>query len=252
MKAISGETIWISGASSGIGQQLAIQLAEAGNTVIISARNRQTLQTMADEYSNMLALPFDVCDSDNTDAVERQLASMCNHLDRIIINAGNCEYLSIDNPDWSMMERITKVNFFGAVNMLKIALPLLKKSRHRAQIVGVVSLATALPFARAEAYGASKAALQYFLDALRVDLINDNIDVTVINPGFVKTPLTDKNGFAMPFIMSSEQAASRMMSAIGKRPYQYNFPRRLHYLLKLLALFPRFWARYASPTINQQ
>lgn len=252
MKAIHNETIWITGASSGIGQQLAIALADAGNTVIISARNIETLKTMASENSNMLALTFDVSDHDQTALVAQQLAAMTTHLDRVIVNAGNCEYLDINQPDWGMMERIMKINFFGAVNTLEIAMPLLKRSTQRPHIVGVVSLATALPFARAEAYGASKAAFQYFLDALRVDLIADGIDVTAINPGFVKTPLTDKNGFDMPFIISSEQAAKRMMSAISRRPYQYNFPRRLNYLLKLLACFPRFWAERASPKINQQ
>lgn len=252
MKTINGEVIWITGASSGIGQQLAIKLADAGNTVIISARNQQTLEAMAQQHSNMVPLPFDVSDHHSLPVVALQLTSISEHLDRVIINAGNCEYLDLNQPDWSMMERIMKINFLGAVNTVELALPLLKNSRLRPHIVGVVSLATALPFARAEAYGASKAALQYFLDALRVDLVPSGIDVTVINPGFVKTPLTDKNGFDMPFIISSERAAERMVGAINKRPYEYNFPGRLYYLLKLLNLFPRFWAKYASPKINQQ
>ena len=254
MKTINGEVIWITGASSGIGQQLAIKLASAGNTVIISARNQKTLKAMAQQNSNMVPLVFDVSDRDSLPTVAQQLTAISEHLDRVIINAGNCEYLDLDldQPDWSMMERIININFLGAVNTVELALPLLKKSQLRPQIVGVVSLATALPFARAEAYGASKAALQYFLDSLRVDLIAEAIDVTVINPGFVKTPLTDKNGFDMPFIMSSEQAAQRMITAINKRPYEYNFPKRLYYLLKLLSWMPRFWAKNLSPKMNQQ
>lgn len=251
MNTLSGEVIWISGASSGIGQQLAMQLASAGNRVIISARNRSSLEAMATQHDNLIPLPCDVTDRDSMQLLALQLASISDHIDRLIINAGNCEYLDIHKPDWSMMKRIMNVNFFGAINMLEIALPLLKKSAQRPHIVGVVSLATALPFARAEAYGASKAALQYFLDSLRVDLIEDGIDVTVINPGFVKTPLTDKNDFAMPFLLSSEKAAERMAKAISKRPYEYNFPRRLHYLLNTLACFPRYWAKHLSPKLNQ-
>ncbi len=250
--AIFDETIWITGASTGIGRALAVKLATQGNKVLISARSEQGLQTLAAEHSNTIPIVFDVTDTSALNGVTEQLQSHTDHLDRVVINAGNCEYFDIDQPDWSMMPRIMDVNFNGAMNTLAIAMPFLKhrpagdfQSKHP-HIIAVASLATVLPFNQAEAYGASKAALQYFFDALRLDLIKQSIDVTVINPGFVKTPLTDKNHFPMPFLMDADVAADRMIKAIQKRPRQYDFPFRLKSLMRLLSWFPGLWEKMMS------
>ncbi len=116
------------------------------------------------------------------------------------MNAGSCEYLDFPDPDWSAVRRVMEVNFFGTVNCVEFVLPLLRAGHgRRPHLVVVASQVTAAPFPRAEAYGASKAALQYFCDSLRLDLAHEQIDVSVINPGFVDTPLTRKNDFEMPF-----------------------------------------------------
>lgn len=240
-------TIWLTGASSGIGHSLAIQLANQNHKVLVSARSDDALQELACLYPNIIPVPFDVTDKQQIPTVRTELLKHTAQLDQIIINAGNCEYLDINHPDWSMMERIMSVNFFGMINTLDVAMPLLGRGSH---IVGVVSLATLLPFPKAEAYGSSKAAAQYFLDSLRVDLRQHDIDVTVVNPGFVKTPLTDKNDFSMPFLMSSEQAAQRICKAIDKRPRQYDFPSRLYWLLSTIALFPKLWSNRLAPFLQ--
>ena len=108
------------------------------------------------------------------------------------------------------------------------------------QVVFVSSSATLLPFPRAEAYGASKAGIDYLAKTLRLDLKSENIDVTLIHPGFIKTPLTDKNDFPMPFLLSSQQAASRIYQGVSARKSYLHFPKRLTLTLKLLALFPDF------------
>ncbi|WP_235015398.1 SDR family oxidoreductase [Oceanicoccus sp. KOV_DT_Chl] len=226
---VTAETIWITGASTGIGRDLALLLAEQGNTVIASARSESGLQQLAALNANIIPLVFDVSRADAIDAVRSELLKHSPYLDRVILNAGTCEYLDISAPDWDMMQRVMTTNYFGAVNSLAVAMPLLQARPKSADgkgahIIGVVSLATVVPFSRAQAYGASKAAMQYFLDSLRVDLQSRAIDVTVINPGFVKTPLTDKNDFSMPFLLSSSEAAQRMANAIAKRPRQYDFP----------------------------
>lgn len=132
-----------------------------------------------------------------------------------------------------------------------MALPLLHKSPKRGHIVGIVSQVVSAPFAQAEAYGASKAALSYFLDSLRIDLA-DSIDVTSVYPGFVKTPLTDKNHFAMPFIMPADEAAARIVEHIEERPNHYIFPKRLHWMLKISKVFPGVWQKVVSASNNNK
>ena len=144
------------------------------------------------------------------------------------------------------------VNYFGVINSLQIALPLLRRCPRFAHIVGVASLAAEVPFPRAQAYGSSKAAVEYFLNALRVDIAQENIDVTVIKPGFVSTPLTDQNDFDMPFLMSADEAGDRMVSAIARRPETFSFPRRLSGLLFFFRLFPGLWNRWVAPKLVNQ
>ena len=251
MVAISGESLWITGASSGLGRAMALRLAQQGNRVFVSARGSEALEQLADSHDNIIAIVFDVSCEDQINTVSRQISQHTDYIDRVIINAGTCEYLDITAPDWEMMRRVMAVNYFGAINTLAVALPLLKaRPNGRGHIVGIVSLVTVVPFARAEAYGASKAAMQYMLDSLRIDLADDRIDVTVVNPGFVKTPLTDNNDFPMPFLMSVDRAAERIVRAIGSRPRQYDFPKRFKWLLKTLGFVPLLWNKLVAPLLK--
>ncbi len=247
---LSHEVIWITGASSGIGQALARHLALLGNKVIVSARNVDSLNQLAQETSGIDVVPFDVTDAASIDSVRDQLRHCSEHLDRVILNAGTCEYLDIHQPDWSMMSRIMNVNFFGLVNSIEIALPLLKKAE-KPHLVGISSQAIKAPFVRAEAYGASKAAVSYFLESLRADLIQLNIDVTEILPGFVDTPLTRKNDFSMPFLMPVDTAAQRMVAAIDRRPFSYAFPKRLSLMLWTARRFPKSWLRLQNREMHR-
>jgi len=248
---ISGETIWVTGASSGIGQQLALQLAEQGNKVIASGRNQQRLQTLQAQHANITPLAIDLVDA-QADWISQQLGAVAKHLDRIILSAGDCIYFEIDAPDWEIMQKVMDINFHGTVKSIQAALPLLKNAPQRGHIVAISSLATAAAFPRAEAYGASKAALSYFLSSLRIDLAADNIDVSDIKPGFIDTPLTQANDFDMPFLMSSEQAAKRILNNIHKRPYEYVFPKRLNWLFKLLSAMPKLWLKMNKKSTSEQ
>jgi len=242
---ITNEIIWITGASTGIGKALAIQLAESGNRVIASARNQEALDCLAHSHKNIEVLRFDVTNEPTLGGVSRKLMALTDRIDRVILNAGNCEYLVPEEIDWSMMRRVMDVNYFGLIRSLQIAIPLLIKA-DRPHIVGIGSLATELPFSRAEAYGASKAAVHYFLESLRMDVTQLNIDVTIIKPGFVDTPLTQKNTFPMPFLTTTEVAAQRIIKAVNRRDFQYSFPKRLNVLLKVLNLFPRSWLKRSA------
>jgi len=243
----AGKVIWVTGASSGLGRSLALALAARGNQVVASARSEESLLSLEKAGRNIISLPCDITDIESLKSVQAKISADFAGLDQVILNAGTCEYLDFPEPDWPAVRRIMEVNYFGAINCLQIALPLLRKSIvDRPQIIAIASQVTNAPFAKAEGYGASKAALQYFFNSLRIDLAPENIDVSVINPGFVDTPLTRKNDFDMPFLMSAEDAAQRIIRQMSSNPGNYSFPKRLRGLLLLSKLMPRTWQKIVS------
>ncbi len=250
---IENKTIWITGAGSGIGKSLAIKLASSNNTVVISGRSRDKLQKVVDEASlhasskvNIHILPFDVTQDKDVNKISSELFELAPRLDIIVACAGHCEYIDDLVLDINAFRRVFDVNVFGAVNTVNAAMPLLKNTINhnqsaRPQIVSVASLSYLAAFPRAEAYGASKAANNYLFNALYVDCANLPIDVTVVNPGFVKTPMTDTNDFDMPFLMSPEDAAERIIKGIVKRKRVVNFPKRLLLFLMIANHLPFLW-----------
>jgi len=232
-------SIWVTGASSGIGREVAEQLAGEGHNVYASARNAESLASLVHSAKgNVTAIPCDVSD-------DRAMAEILSNygietLDSIFLCAGTCEYIDMPVLDIDMVRRVADTNYFGIVNSCIAALPLLRKSPNTTHIVGVGSMSSYLGFPRAEAYGASKAAMSYFLDSLRCDLVGE-IDVTVVYPGFIKTPLTDKNDFPMPFLMTAEKAAEVILKKSSKRPLKISFPSRLHLLLQAMKVMPGLW-----------
>lgn len=245
---INNETIWITGASSGIGYETAQALANQGNIIIASGRNKEALAKLSRTSSHIIPMVFDLI-SDHPDSISNDLLSLTTRLDRIILSAGDCQYLNVDESDWSCIDQIMNINFHGSVRAIKAALPLLEKSKH-GHIVAISSMASLAPFTQAEAYGASKAALSYFLNALRIDLKNKQIDVTDIMPGFIDTPLTQKNDFSMPFLLSSKEASNRIIKAIEKRKFVAVFPLRLYWLFKTFSLFPKTWLKINRPKVT--
>jgi short-subunit dehydrogenase len=239
--------VWVTGASSGLGQSLARSLASEGLQVIVSARNEEALRDLAESFPSITAVPCDTTVKGSMQSIQSRIQEEFGRLDQVILNAGSCEYLDFPEPDWQAIRRVMEVNYFGTVNCLEIALPLLRQSKEeRPHIVVVASQATYAPFPRAEAYGASKAALQYFFSSLRIDLAQENIDVTVVNPGFVDTPLTRQNDFDMPFLMDVDEAAQRVINRLESRPRTYSFPKRLQALLFISRLMPRLWQKMVS------
>jgi short-subunit dehydrogenase len=243
------KVIWVTGASSGLGRSLVLSLANQGHQVIASARDQKALLDLQELNPNIFAMPCDMVDESSLASVQSKIAEQFSAIDQIILNAGTCEYLDFPKPDWSAIRRVMEVNYFGTINCLKVALPLLRSSHvSRPHIIAIASQVTNAPFPRSEAYGASKAALQYFFDSLRIDLNDDNIDITVVNPGFVDTPLTRKNNFDMPFLMDVDQAAKRIIKNIASRPRVYSFPKRLQGLLLISKLLPSVWQKMVTQT----
>lgn len=245
--------VWVTGASSGIGLSLTKRYLEAGWRVFASARSQGGLSDLLAMYDTLSFVPFDITDETQVNSVRETLSLHTSHLDCAVLNAGTCEYLDMTDvdPDWKMMDRVMTVNFFGLVNSVAVCLPLLKKSSHP-HLVGVGSQAAQAAFPQAEAYGASKAAVRYFLSSLRMDLRQFGIDVTCLLPGFVDTPLTQKNTFSMPFLMSADDAANRMYSALTSRPFEYAFPKRLSTMLWIARHFPKLWFSLLAPKKNSQ
>ena len=234
-------TVWITGASSGIGRELALQLARAGHRVIISARSVEALQELAMLYpKQLLPMPLDIADQASLIKAETQLTELAPVLDLAILNAGTCEYLDNGIIDIELIQRVMSVNFNGTINAAALAMPLLQKAKQPALYV-VSSQVTTLPLTRSGAYGASKAALEYFFRCLRIDTIAINVFIGIVRPGFVKTPLTDRNNFSMPWLWPAEKAAAKILADIDLRKAEIIFPRALHSLLSLLALLPHAW-----------
>lgn len=240
---------WVTGAGSGIGKAMAARLAAQGHRVYISGRDAAKLEDAASSIKGeIIPLPCDVSDDK---AMAGLLFDMgIPYLDLVILNAGTCEYIDMPLLDVSKCRRVFDTNYFGVVNSCIAALPLLKRAE-RPQIVGIGSLSSLLGLPRAEAYGASKAAMSYFLDSLRTDL-DRQIDVTVVYPGFIRTPMTDRNDFPMPFLMAPEDAADIILSRMEKRPLRIVFPGRLYWLLRLMNLFSGLWYQWIGPRMSRK
>lgn len=227
----------ITGASSGIGRALALQYAAAGWQVLAVARSSERLLQLSQLSPWIQCMQLDLTNSEDVSRSMGQIQKLLPRLDLIILNAGTCEYVDANDFDLGAFDRTFAVNFFSVVAAVKHWIPLLKTST-RPQLAIVSSLAWLFPFTKAQAYGASKAALSYFTDSLRLDIQETGIQVSLIEPGFVDTPLTRKNDFAMPFILPVEQAAARVIKAIDDGKLRYRFPKRLAVSLSLLNLLP--------------
>lgn len=253
---IENKNIWITGASSGIGSELALQLARAGNLVVVSARSSSKLAALSAEAASLsgriVPLVYDVTQDDEADNIRIDLSAIVSALDIVIICAGRCEYIDNAELDTDLFRRVYDVNVFGAVNSAIVALPLLKKTdvagKGKPQIVAIASLSAVAGLPRAEAYGSSKAAMIYLFNTLRLDL-EKRIDVTVVNPGFVATEMTSQNDFPMPFMMQPPAAAARIIKGVAKRKLTVNFPLRLWLSLKIPSIIPFVWYRWIGPKL---
>ncbi|ALE89654.1 SDR family NAD(P)-dependent oxidoreductase [Pseudomonas versuta] len=230
--------IWLTGASSGIGARLAEELLSSGARVALSARTLPPLQALSDRYpGQVLLVPGDLTDSLQVREIGKRIAQAWGALDTVILNAGSCEYVDVRHFDAALVERVVRTNLLASSYCLESALPLLRAGV-RPHLVGVVSSVTYWPLPRAEAYGASKAGLRYLLQSLRIDLAHEGIDVTLVSPGFVDTPLTEKNDFPMPMRWPVLKAARHISQRLEKRPLEIAFPWLFILILKLMSRLP--------------
>lgn len=236
--------VLITGASSGIGAQLAKDYLDDGWTVYGCGRSSARLMAI----TGIEPLVFDITVREGVQSAGRRLANLLQKqsLDLIILNAGDCEY--IDDPlafDDKLFERVIRTNLIATGYCLNAFLPLLSP---QGQLALMSSSAAYLPLPRAEAYGASKAGLNYLARTLAVSFgakaDTAYISVSLICPGFVATALTAKNDFPMPMCLSVEQASVYIQAGLAARQAEIHFPRRFTFALKLLALLPAGLWRY--------
>jgi len=236
--------ILITGATSGIGRQLAIDYQNQGHTVYGIGRSLEKLADL--KQYGIITGAVDLTRREETFSWFGEL----DCVDIAILSAGSCEYIDMPNFDSALVSRVMRTNVESMANSIEAVLPLLRKSSSP-HLVGVGSSAAYLPLPRAEAYGASKAAVGYLIDTLRITLAKENISVSLVSPGFVKTPLTDLNDFPMPFLISTEEASKAIRKGIDRKQAEIHFPKRFTYLLKALALLPRvLWSPIARRMVQ--
>lgn len=234
--------LWITGATSGIGYAVAQALSDQGHQLIVTGRREGPLNILAARAPGRVT----VARGDTTTPADlervRESFAGAQPLQMAILNAGTCEYLDVSDFRSSVIEANIQTNVIGTSRSVEAVLPSLRAARAQGlpvQLVIVSSSAWWFPFGRAEGYGASKAALTYFAHALRADLAAEGIGVTVVSPGFVKTPLTDRNDFPMPFMISVDDAAKRIVRGLQRGQSEIQFPKRFTWMLKAFSALPQ-------------
>lgn len=230
--------IWITVASSGIGFALTQKLLNNGHTVIGTARNIDKLDSLKNDFPDKLhGFVTDVTNEQSVADLCLQLKQQFKSIDTMILCAGICEYIEWPNLDLKILHRNMNTNFWGTINCIVYGMDILNKDRNP-YIVAISSASQIVGLPRAEGYGASKAALHYLLQTLQVEFSNTNIDVSIVTPGFVKTELTERNDFYMPFLIPVDKAVDIILHGMKKRKPEIKFPFFLILILNILSFIP--------------
>ncbi len=235
------DCVWVTGASSGLGRALALRLAGEGWTVVASARRAPELEALATEARETTGrihpLPLDVTDREAVVEAQHRIEATWRPVGVAVLNAGSYAQDTALAPDAAAFRRTFDLNVMGVVHGLEAVVPAMV-ARGRGHVVIVASVAGYQGLPYAAAYSASKAALIALAEAQRAELERAGVLLQLANPGFVRTPLTDKNEFPMPFLMELEDAVTAMRRGMDDTRFEITFPRRLAYLLKLGRMMP--------------
>lgn len=238
MNAPTGRLVWITGASSGLGRALALNLARRGDRVIASARGVDALQNLAHESGGrVIPAPLDVTDAKACHDAIAGIEAQHGAIDIAVLNAGTHIPLTAETYQASVVQKLLTINVMGTANCLEPLLAAMR-ARKRGRIAVVSSVAGYGGLPTAAAYGASKAALINMCEALKPECGRLGITLQLVNPGFIATPLTAKNTFKMPFLMDVDVAAERFARGLDSSRFEITFPRRFALILKLLNMLP--------------
>jgi short-subunit dehydrogenase len=237
----SKKVVFITGASSGIGRALAVELGRKGASVGLLARRAETLLEIAKEVEeaggNALALPADVRDAEAVRVAADRLREKFGRVDVLVANAGVGVTTDAKNLEAKEVADVIGINVLGAVNSVTAVLPEMIE-QGSGQLVAISSLAAYRGLPKSGAYCASKAALSAFFESLRVDLRESGVGVTIIHPGFIKTPLTAGRHAQMPYLMELDDAIKKIIRAIETGKKSYAFPWQLATISRLGMLLP--------------
>jgi short-subunit dehydrogenase len=234
--AWTGKRIWIIGGSTGIGRATAILLHTCGAKVAVSARKLEVLNALASEHNGMLALPLDLNDIEAVKRAQATLVESWGGIDLVVCAAGAYTATRAWELTPERVDEMMGVNLISTMKATAILIPqLLKQGSGTVAFISSVAGYRGLP--KALVYGPSKAALTNFAETLYLDLHPKNIGVVVINPGFVRTPMTSQNDFNMPALIEPEEAAREIKDGLEAGKFEIHFPRRFTRVLKFL----RFW-----------
>jgi short-subunit dehydrogenase len=263
MTSLQDKHIWLTGASLGIGRGLALELGARGASIVLTARNVEALELVRSEVESVggkvLVKPGDVTDLDRMKAIASEVETQWGGIDILIANAGT--HIESDPVHFDTEEyfKLMDINYGGMLRCMEAVMPGMVE-RKSGRIVGVASLAGLRGMPTASAYSASKGAMINFLQSSRFHLQDHNIGVTIVNPGFVRTPLTDKNDFHMPFLIEPEKAARIICNAIARERSEVSFPIPFSWTIRFLRIIPhpiynwimtRVWRRMKNNSISR-
>tara|TARA_X000000368_G_scaffold2177_1_gene1688 strand:+ start:1709 stop:2461 length:753 start_codon:yes stop_codon:yes gene_type:complete len=232
------KNIWITGASSGIGKALAIKFANEGWQVAASARRESLLKELSNQYTNIQSFPLDVTDSDKCKSVFKDIVEKFENIEICVFGTGIHDPQSEKKFNLEKIKKIMEVNFFGTMNSINSVYDYFGQ-RKVGQISIISSVAGYRGLPAAGAYCASKSALTSFAESLHFEMKRKNVRVSLISPGFIKTPMTDQNDFPMPMIKSPEFAADQIYNGLIKKSgFEIHFPKVFTFFMKFLRILP--------------
>ena len=232
------KTIWITGGSTGIGKALAIKFANEGWNVAISARRENLLKEISEKYENIFSFPLDVTDKSKCKEVFGNIKDKFDNIDICFFSTGTWDPKKEKDIDVEQMEEVFKINFFGTVNSIKAV-----EKHFKEKNSGIISIVSSIAGYRglpnSTGYGPSKSALNNLAESLYFDFKRFGVRVCLVSPGFIKTPMTDKNDFKMPFLKTPEYAADKIYDGLtNKNIFEIHFPKALTILLKIFSFLP--------------
>ena len=237
---MTNKVIWITGASSGIGKALAIKFSNEGWQVAASARRENLLNELNKKYPNIHSFALDVTDSEKCKTISVEILNKLENIEICVFCTGIHDPQSEKKFSLEKIRKIMETNFFGTINSINSIIDYYKEKKS-GQISIVSSVAGYRGLPAAGAYCASKSALSSFAESLYFDMKRFNVKVSVVHPGFIKTPMTDQNDFPMPMIKSPEFAANEIFKGLTQsNAFEIHFPKQFTFIMKILKIMPNW------------
>ncbi len=238
MESLKKKNIWIIGASSGIGAALAKKLSQNGATVILSARSEEKLEELSQEIEGKsYVFPLDITNHDELCKITKKIKHDHGHIDSAVLLAGMYEPSLVSKIKIEDARKIVDVNIMGAFNFINCILPILKYQKY-GQIILTGSVAGYRGLPKGQPYSSTKAAIANLAESLRTE--ESEIDIRLLSPGFVETPMTEKNDFEMPMVISPEEAADSIYKGMIANDFEIHFPKKFTFIMKFIHIMPNW------------